>query len=218
MNKIIIISDVHLGSNVCRTDKVLECLDIPCDKLIINGDLFDSFNLTRFNSKHWKVLSKIRKLSKKIPIVFCRGNHDGNIEFLSDLLGVQFVHDVELIWKNKKIFICHGDRFDHWMAKQMIADFFTGLYYFIQKFDTKERKFSTWLKLKSKQILKVHKNLENKAINFALANSYDVICVGHSHLENKVERDGIIYVNSGSFTEEPCSYIEIDEEIELKHL
>ena len=218
MSKTHIISEIHLGSPVCRVEKVLECLERPCDKLIINGDLFDSFNFKRFNSEHWQVLSTIRRLSKKIPVIFCRGNHDSNIESLSTLLGVEFVSETFLLWKGKKVLVCHGDRFDHWTAKQTLSDFFTGLYYIIQRLDTKHRKFSTWLKLKSKQILKVHKHHEERSIKFAKSHGYDVICVGHSHLENKIEQDGVIYVNSGSFCECPCSYVEIDEDITLKHI
>ena len=219
MEKIHIISDIHLGSPVCRVEKVLEVLDIPCDKLIINGDLFDSFNLKRFNSEHWQVLSKIRKLSKKIPVIFCKGNHDGNIEVISTLIGVDFVYEYEMLWNNKKIFICHGDRFDGWASKQFLSEFFTGLYYFIQRVDGKTRQFSTWLKLKSKQILKTHEKLESRAIKFARNNGYDAILVGHSHLEARIEQEGVLYVNSGSFTEHPSHYIEINaDEIVLREI
>ena len=199
MEKIHIISDIHLGSPVCRVEKVLEVLDIPCDKLIINGDLFDSFNLKRFNSEHWQVLSKIRKLSKKIPVIFCKGNHDGNIEVISALIGVDFVYG--------------------WASKQFLSEFFTGLYYFIQRVDGKTRQFSTWLKLKSKQILKTHEKLESRAIKFARNNGYDAILVGHSHLEARIEQEGVLYVNSGSFTEHPSHYIEINaDEIVLREI
>ncbi len=41
--KTLVISDVHLGSPVCRTDSLLKVLsEEKYDKLIINGDLLDN--------------------------------------------------------------------------------------------------------------------------------------------------------------------------------
>lgn len=214
-----IISDIHLGCPISKVDKVIEVLDLPCSKLIINGDLFDSFNLKRFNHNHWKVLSKIRKLSKKIPVIFIRGNHDGNIEFLSDLLGMEIFLNYEIFWNNKKIFITHGDGFDHYAQKKLLSDFFTGLYYFIQKIDGNERIISTWLKLQSKKILKVHRHLEERAIKYAKQHGYDICIVSHSHLEGYIMKDNIEYWNTGSFCEKDCTFIEIsDKEITLKQI
>ena len=49
MNDAIIISDIHLGSNVCQSKTLIsflekiECGEIDTNQLIINGDLFDSW-------------------------------------------------------------------------------------------------------------------------------------------------------------------------------
>ena len=66
MNKYLIISDIHLGDKDCKADILLQVLKkYKAKTIIIAGDLFDHHNLNRLKGKHWKVLSKLRKLSKK---------------------------------------------------------------------------------------------------------------------------------------------------------
>ena len=85
----LIFSDVHLGSKDSHPKKLLKILNkIKPKKIIIAGDLFDHHNLFRLPKTHWKVLSKLRKLSKKCKIIYLIGNHCFlKAEFMSILLG-----------------------------------------------------------------------------------------------------------------------------------
>ena len=89
MNDHLILSDIHLGDDKCRADLVLQILKkYPAKKIIIAGDLFDSHHLSRLRKSHWKVLSRLRKMSKKTKIVYLIGNHCFlKAEFMSILLG-----------------------------------------------------------------------------------------------------------------------------------
>ena len=85
----LIISDIHLGDKDCKADLLLKVLKKHKAKnIIIAGDLFDHHNLHRLCKTHWKVLSKLRKLSKRCRIIYLIGNHCFlKAEFMSILLG-----------------------------------------------------------------------------------------------------------------------------------
>ena len=79
----IVISDIHLGSNVCQAKTLasflsrIELGETDTDTLIINGDLFDSWDFRKLKKDHWKILSQIRKISDIIKVIWISGNHDG---------------------------------------------------------------------------------------------------------------------------------------------
>ena len=61
--KTIIISDLHLGTKNCKAKELLDFLDTySFEKLILNGDVIDSWSLKRqggWGKLHSKVLNKI---------------------------------------------------------------------------------------------------------------------------------------------------------------
>ena len=74
--KYLIISDIHLGDKNCKPKTLLKVLKkYKAKTIIIAGDLFDHHNLNRLPKSHWKVLSQLRKLSKKCKIIYFIGNH-----------------------------------------------------------------------------------------------------------------------------------------------
>ena len=60
----LVISDLHLGSDVCQA-KLLEEFLIwavgHCDQLVINGDIFDDLNFKRLTKRHFACLKVIRR-------------------------------------------------------------------------------------------------------------------------------------------------------------
>jgi len=60
----VIISDLHLGSEVSRAGDALEFLQaVHFKRLILLGDIFADLNFSRLTKEHWKFLGHIRKLS-----------------------------------------------------------------------------------------------------------------------------------------------------------
>jgi len=216
---ILTISDIHLGSPVSQKDKVLQILNLDFQTLIINGDLFDSYSFKRFDKKDWAILSKIRKLSKSHEVILVHGNHDANAEFLSAITGMDFVENHLSIINGTKYFFEHGDKYDHWIKhKPFITWFFTGLYYQIQKID-KNHNTSRMLKRMSKSWVKA-KDIVCKKFVEKYGAKYDVLLAGHTHHAEVKYMNNCTYINSGSFCEEKCSYVEIYEDgtFSLKYL
>lgn len=64
----IVISDLHLGSDVCQA-KLLEEFLIwavdRCHELVINGDIFDDLNFKRLTKRHFACLKIIRRNSDR---------------------------------------------------------------------------------------------------------------------------------------------------------
>jgi UDP-2,3-diacylglucosamine pyrophosphatase LpxH len=217
----LIISDIHLGSSVCDRDKVLEVLSCKFNNLVINGDLFDNHSFKRYNKKDWKILSKIRKLSKTHNVVLVKGNHDGCADFLAAITGMEFVSEYSFTIENMKYHCEHGDAYDHWIKYKPVATFiFTGIYYWIQKFDRRHiitRRLKRWSKswVKAKDLVS-RRFIEKKGY------LYDVLIAGHTHYPESIysRESSCYYVNTGSFCDERCSYITVhtDGSFDLKYI
>jgi len=219
----VIISDIHLGSDICQSKKLKEFLFqiehnvIQVDEIIINGDLFDSLDFRKLKSSHWKILSSLRSLTKTKHVVWINGNHDGPACFISHVIGVDFVEEYKFKSGEKNFIILHGDKFDNFITKYpVLTKLADKIYRFIQKLD-KSFYLANLAKRNSKTFLRCSEQIKQRAIGYCLQNKADVICCGHTHLALETKTSKVHYINSGCWTEECCSYILITEQnVELK--
>lgn len=216
MNEYVIISDLHLGSDVCRSDDILEFLHyLETDTLILNGDIFDNLNFERLKSSHWQIVKKLRKLTKQINLVWIRGNHDKDAEAIAHLIGAVFLSEYIIDeYNDRAILVIHGDQFDSYINKRPIlsrlADY---IYRKIQKFDKwrgNNYHYSEYIKSKSKTFLKSMYNTEQSALKYAKKNGFDGLIMGHLHRSIHI-KDHIEYANSGSWTQKECNYITVNQ-------
>lgn len=220
----LIVSDIHLGSDVSRGRRLAELLRVyRYRRLILNGDVFDDLNFKRLSKDDWKFLSLIRKLSnprRGVDVVWVIGNHDGGVaEILSHLLGVP-VHE-EYAWEHHgRIYLAiHGHQFDKWITDhQVITAIASWLYLVIQKID-REHRVSRWVKRKSKKWLRLSDKIGADAVLYGKRHHQaDVVFCGHTHQPIHREIDGALYVNSGAWTDKPSHYITIgsDGDVQLR--
>lgn len=216
----IIISDIHLGSDICQS-KTLICFlekiisEKSTKSLIINGDFFDNMDFRRLCKNHWKILSLIRKMSDQIKVILILGNHDGPADILSHLLGMEFLEEYVLISGDKKILLIHGDRFDSVIANRPLLVFIADkIYKFIQKID-KSFYLAKLAKKSSKTFLRNAQIIERKSVEYMKKKNCDMVCCGHVHMVAANKNTG--YYNSGSWTELPCSYLCVkDGKVDLR--
>ncbi|HOI84230.1 MAG TPA: UDP-2,3-diacylglucosamine diphosphatase, partial [Campylobacterales bacterium] len=88
--KSVFISDVHLGTNDCQAEKLLDFIrDVECENLFLVGDIIDGWELRRsfrWKQSHSDVLQKLlRKARKGTSIYYILGNHD---DFLENFLPI----------------------------------------------------------------------------------------------------------------------------------
>lgn len=213
----IIISDVHLGSDVSQAKLLTSFLEKINNEnltkcLILNGDFFDSMDFRRLNKHHWKVLSMMRKMSNKIKIVLILGNHDGPAEIISQLLGIEFLEEYIFESSGKKILVLHGDRFDSVITDRPILVYIADkIYKIIQKINKNLAKLA---KKSSKTFMRNAEIIEKKSTDYMRKMGCDMVCCGHVHYANMKPHVG--YYNSGSWTEIPCNYLTVkDGKIDL---
>lgn len=219
MQDALIISDIHLGADNSRVDE-LQCLlegirhqevGLATDRLILNGDVFDSFDMRRLSKSHWKVLSLLRKLTKHLEVHWITGNHDHNTEALSLLLGVEVHDEFRFTSGNRDLLCLHGHRFDSFMDRYpritAIAD---GAYQVLQWID-RSHSIARLAKKSSKTFLRCSDKVKKMALAYANRLGVDVVCCGHTHFAEEFQDpdSGIQYFNSGSWVELPCTFLTV---------
>jgi UDP-2,3-diacylglucosamine pyrophosphatase LpxH len=117
----VFISDVHLGTKSCKAKRLHDfLLDIETENLYLVGDIIDGWALRR---KHYwtktqtEIIRRVLKMSEKINVVYIAGNHD---DFIRPFFKFDFqIGDIQILDSvdydaidGRRIFVCHGDRFD----------------------------------------------------------------------------------------------------------
>ena len=209
----LIISDLHLGSDVCQAKPLVEFLEAIRDgrtktaRLILNGDVFDSIDFRRLKKNHWKVLSLLRKLSDEVAVTWVAGNHDGSAEIVSHLVGVEVVDEIVVESGGKKVLFLHGHQFDRFIEQYPISTRLADLFYrFLQRID-KSHTFAKFAKRRSKTFLRSTQKIEAGSVEHARRRGCDVVCCGHTHLAVASTAGPVWYYNSGCWTEKPCHYL-----------
>ena len=208
----IVISDLHLGSDVCQAKLLEEFLNWAvehCHELVINGDIFDDLNFKRFTRRHFACLKVIRRNTDRddIRVVWVRGNHDGPAETISHIVGVD-IHD-EYVYDNGEIqlLILHGDQFDTFITDYpWLTEIACGLFYYIQKL--MPHRAARWIRRITKRFQRNSHLIERRAAEYAAGRGLRFVTCGHTHLPLVAEHDGVLYVNSGTWTEAPpCPFV-----------
>lgn len=225
----VVLSDIHLGSEHSRTAEVTHFLKhINCDRLILNGDIIDGWQLQK-SGKHWnqshtdffKVLMKMME-KQETEIIYVRGNHDG---FLDNLIPFTFsnlsiVKDYLLNSHGKRYLVTHGDLFDavtthmRWLA--MLGDIgYTGLLWLNRLYNRNRKRkgkpyfsLSQHIKHKVKSAVSYISDFEKELVKLANAKKLDGIICGHIHQAANVWYDKIHYLNSGDWVESLTALVE----------
>jgi UDP-2,3-diacylglucosamine pyrophosphatase LpxH len=212
----VVLSDIHLGSSNCQAKLLCEFLEgieeghVRTQKLILNGDVFDSIDFRRLGKNHWKVLSLIRKLSDKLDIIWLCGNHDGSAEIVSHLLGVTVKDDHVLVSGGRRILFLHGHVFDEFLDAHPILTWIGDvIYWLLQRID-RTHYFAKLAKKGSKTFLRCAKKIEEGSIEHARRKNCAAVCCGHTHHAVIGQTEHVEYYNSGCWTELPCTYLTVD--------
>ncbi len=210
----LVISDLHLGSDMCQArllEEFLEWAPFHAKQLIINGDIFDDLNFKRLKKNHFACLRSIRRNSDRedFRLIWMRGNHDGPADIVSHIVGVD-VFD-EYIFDNGQVrlLILHGDQFDTFITHYVwLTEVACGIFYFIQKYAP--HRASRWVRRVTKRWQRNSQLVEMRAIEFAKTRKCLFVTCGHTHLPLVAEKDGITYLNSGTWIEHPpCPFVSV---------
>jgi UDP-2,3-diacylglucosamine pyrophosphatase LpxH len=214
----LILSDLHLGSELSRAQDALSVLQSNSfRRLILLGDIFSDLNFRRLNSDHWKFLSYIRKLSnprRNVEVVWVEGNHDhGLADLMSHLVGVPVYQRYVWEYQGKRHLAIHGHQFDRFVSKNLlISRLGEQIFYQIQKIDFRSKYFSQFLDRTNTRWLRLSDKVARGAIQYARMGKCERIFCGHTHAALSLARDGIEYYNSGSWVDVCPTYLTINEQ------
>lgn len=226
--KTIVISDVHLGTKGSKAKEVVEFLkQSKCEKLILNGDIIDGWQLKKYGTwkrKHTRFFKHVLKMIEKdnTEVIYLRGNHD---DFLDQVLpmtvgNLSIRRDYLLETNGKRFYVLHGDIFDtittnlKWVAK--LGDMgYTFLLWLNQRYNNyRQRKglpyysLSQVIKSKVKSAVSYIDDFETQLAEIARIKECDGIICGHIHQPALKEIKGIRYMNSGDWVESLSALVE----------
>jgi UDP-2,3-diacylglucosamine pyrophosphatase LpxH len=224
----IILSDVHLGTPNSKAREVNHFLKhTRSEKLILNGDIIDGWQLRRggrWNQQHTRfvrlVLKRLEK--KETEVIYLRGNHDDilarflPLEFATLSIVEEHIHQ----GVHGRYLVLHGDVFDsvikNFVPLAHLGDFgyklllrVNRLYNRIRAWRGKEYfSLSKVIKAKVKSAVSYVSKYEEKIAGLARARGCTGVICGHIHTpEIRMIRD-IHYLNSGDWVESLTAIVE----------
>jgi UDP-2,3-diacylglucosamine pyrophosphatase LpxH len=214
----IIVSDLHLGSEVSRAPAALSMLkSASFNRLILLGDIFSDLNFGRLKKEHWQFLGYIRKLSnpkRAVEVVWVEGNHDhGLTQVMSHLVGVRVFQEYAWEFEGKRHVAVHGHQFDRFVSKNgVLSSVLSALHLGLQKISFGRKRMIGFLERFDTAYLRLSEKVARGALAHARAKNARRVFCGHTHQALSMNRDGFEYYNSGSWTQEVPTYIAIDHQ------
>ncbi len=228
----LIISDVHLGATGSKVKEVNYLLKFTrCDRLILNGDIIDTWALKRNGVWTKDCTVFIRHILKKIEkhntqVIYTRGNHDDLLErFLPmSFAGIQLMENYKLRTLQGDYLVLHGDVLDavnnnmKFLSKIGAVGYgillrINRLYNLYRKWRGKEYySFSAAIKARVKKAVNKVSSFEPGLAALARGHECQGIICGHIHkVEDKRLEGGIHYLNSGDWVESMSALVEEKE-------
>jgi UDP-2,3-diacylglucosamine pyrophosphatase LpxH len=226
----VVLSDLHLGTNTSRAHEVTQFLKAhKCDRLILNGDIIDGWQLRRsgaWKKKHTKFFKLIlKRAAKGTEIIYIRGNHD---DFLDEIIpfslgNFSIRRDYILESGTRKYYVIHGDLFDtvttklKWIAK--LGDIsYTFLLWLNRHYNNWREKqglpyysLSQQIKAGVKQAVSFIDDFEKQLSSVAKTRKCDGVICGHIHTPANRMIGDIHYLNSGDWVESLTALVETYE-------
>lgn len=212
----ILISDLHLGSEVSRAREAAAFLTHAVfNRLVLLGDIFCDLNFRRLKAHHWEFLSLIRKLSnpkRGVEVVWVEGNHDkGLSEVMSHLVGVEVFQEYTWRYNGRRYLAVHGHQFDRFLVDcaplSALGEYF---YLQIQKIDLKNGPIAHLLDALNSRWLRLTPKVAEGALALARSNGADVVFCGHTHQSFECESGGVSYFNTGCWIHDRLTYAAVD--------
>lgn len=219
--KTLVISDVHLGTSGSKAKELTNFLkQHSCDKLILNGDIIDGWQLKKYGTwkkKHTRFFKTVLKMMEEhhTKVIYLRGNHD---DFLDQILPLKVGNfsirrDYILKTKDKRYYITHGDIFDSitnklkWIAQ--LGDLGYTFLLWINKLYNNYRtsrglpyySLSQVIKHKVKSAVSYISDFETQLAQVAKIKNCEGIICGHIHQPAIKQIADIQYLNSGDWVE-----------------
>jgi UDP-2,3-diacylglucosamine pyrophosphatase LpxH len=133
-----------------------------------------------------------------------RGNHDNG--YIPDNLGKIQIKQHHAL--QKRLFITHGDFFDEVMPRsQMFIKAFKMMHDLRVKLGARPIHVAQYAKKWKSFYGYLRKNIMLNAVSYASENGFEAVTCGHTHFAEEHFINGIRYLNTGAWTEQPTYYV-----------
>jgi UDP-2,3-diacylglucosamine pyrophosphatase LpxH len=213
----IILSDLHLGSEVSRAKSALRLLkSASFNRLILLGDIFSDLNFRRLKKEHWQFLGYIRKLSnpkREVEVVWVEGNHDhGLSQVMSHLVGIRVYQEYAWEFAGIRHLAIHGHQFDQFVSgNRLVSGFLSALHLAMQKMSFGKKRLTGFIERFDTVWLRLSAKVAGGALAHAKSRNAQRVFCGHTHEALSLKREGVEYYNSGSWTQDSATYIAVDQ-------
>jgi UDP-2,3-diacylglucosamine pyrophosphatase LpxH len=193
--------------------------EVPFDRLVLNGDIFDDLNFRRLNRHHWDVLERFKVLSKTRELVWIRGNHDGTAGVLHHLLDIPILDEYTFDYGGRLVYVVHGDQFDDFQRStkrlRSLKDLFYG---FAIWFDIPRKTAIQWVQRSSFVFARAADKVRRLSVERGIQLGAAFVVAGHTHRREVCSRAGVTFLNPSSWLTPNPAYVLFDEAEEAPRL
>jgi len=204
----VVVSDLHIGLPYFRKSAFVELVNSLNEEtaLILNGDVVDN-PYQRLEREDGAMLDFLRNQSFKRKVIWIYGNHDENFCML-DPGQIRFLHNLAL---GTRLMIVHGDDFDTIMPNSFwFIRFFKLCHRIRLRLGAAPVHVAELAKRWAPFLYRVlTEEVKKNAVNCAVEGGFGAITCGHTHYPEDSLCEGVRYINTGSWTEEPLHYLAI---------
>ena len=204
----VVVSDLHIGLPYFRKSALIELVSSLSEgtALILNGDIIDN-PYQRLEPPDEAMLDFLREQSFKRKVIWIYGNHDENFR-ISDSGRIDFRGNLAL---GRRLMIIHGDDFDTVMPNSLLFIRFFKLCHRIRlRLGAAPIHVAELAKRWAPFLYRVlTEEVKKNAVDCAQVGGFEAITCGHTHYPEDALCEGVRYINTGSWTEEPLHYLAI---------
>ncbi len=210
----IIVSDLHLGAANSRHREMARLLGQivrRTNRIILNGDIVDHWNLPRWPREHRATLDSLRRLSERVEVVWIAGNHEESSAKAKAVLDVPFVDEYRFASAGVPVLCQHGHQYDDFIRAHPVLTWLGDLIYCAAQALDRTHRLARCLKRRSKHLLACKEAVASGAVRAARRRNCGLVAASHTHLASLSRtEDGIYYANTGCWTEKPASYLTVE--------
>src|SRR5262249_2148191 len=136
------------------------------------------------------------------------------IQIMSHLVGVRAYQEYQWEYRGLRHIAVHGHQFDSFGVNNVRFNYLFGtlLYLQLQKWDSKSKVLTRFLDRLNTRWLRLSPKVAAGALAHAREHNAARIFCGHTHAALHRHEDGIDYYNSGSWIDDPPTFITVGKE------
>ncbi len=225
------LSDIHLGTNACRAEDLLNFLsDVTADKIYLTGDIIDLERMkTRaiFPDAHRNVLARFFQIAQSgTEVIYIPGNHDFQLRELAgkDIYGVPVMLEATHQARDgRRLLVTHGDLLDRLVrqgtsleqfgaaAHRMLVNLDVVVNQLRSRLGQDYLPISASIKQRLSSASEYICRFEETAARHTAERGFDGIVCGHIHRPCIRDIDGTSYANDGDWVEHRTALAESDD-------